>query len=1635
MVNQLEKFRKQYAQMALILGLFCLATFAKAETPPINGTFSTSSIHFNMDACSAYATQNTNFDYTEFTGEVTNSSTCLQMSVVGGHLYRDEPLRNPHSCTAGVNGSNAMCVSSVMDCNYPAGHMRSVKIDVQVVPGSDGTGSLSSISFYEQAPFNYSWIDGASGLNNYPTLYGIRVLKDGTEIYRSEGNMTTADWTLESFSFLNDPAFTVSSTSVFTFELIGYCLVNNGSLVSAWDLDEITIESSCGTVIDGGSLALPGGGTSTSICVGTGQAAPVNVNLTGNQSPSGGYVITDDSGNILALPPGGPPFDLDGAGTGTCLIWYAAFDGALTGLEVGANASDIEGCFDLSNPVTVNRFTASGGTISSPGGNMICAGGNMLVDIDVTGAVGSTRWVITDTNGNILGLPMSPPFDLSQYSGSQCVIWNLGYSGNITGLAVGSNAKNITGDCFSLSNPITVSKMSVRGGVLSSGGVTYINLCEGNGSSNVVDLTLNNTQGPNNQIVLTDANGNIIDANPSLPYDFSSSQPGEYNFYNVSWLGTISGITAGSNINNLDGFCYDVSNSVTIDKERASGGTISTPRGDNFDICIEGNVSDPIDISLTGNQGEFSRWVITNPAGDIVGLPTAPPITLDPSFGSPCLIWHLGFESSFRGLFIGQNVSEFDGCFALSNSITVTKRSASAGTITQGGFSFIDICGNTGSQVINIDNSGAVVGANLNYVVTDASGTIVNVSSSPTIDFSSYANGSYNIVLVASHSTASGLNVGGNIADVTSDCIDFSNEMTINKYNPASGTITSPSGGVIDVCNDGVDDMIDVTLTGNSGGFQRWVLADANGNIIGLPNSAPFSFEGYPAGTCFLYSLSYENGIGGLNIGGNTNSFTGCFAISNSIQINKQSLSGGSISTNGGVTSVSVCLEDNLPDVVTVANTGQNAPNGTYVITDDQGNILELAAGPDFDFANAGSGVCRIYFIGYDDIGGLAAGTNLDDLTGCFAISNSISVFRNSSNGGTLTSSGGLTNITVCVSDGSADLVDVQLTGATSGGTNTYLITDAAGNIVALPGAPPFDFDGAGTGVCYIWNINYTGNLTGLEVGANVSGLEGCFGLSNSITVNRFDVDNAASTSSITYNMNACSALTGSTQFDYNDMVPTTNNSPTCTQLTGGILYREDPTNFPHSCTPGVGGTPAICVSSLDACTYEADSDYALRFDITVTPGGNGTGSISSLSFYEAAPLNFTWLSGTTGINNYPTLYGVRVLRDGVEIWRQEGQATTNDYTLENFDFSSNPDFTVTTTTQFSFELLGYCLAGVVGSPATAWDIDDLTVQTNCSGGLNGGDLTISGGAGGTSMEICADDGIDDIVSLNLLNSSGPIMGWVITDEMGTIIGMPASFPFNFEGAGGGTCLVYNIAYINGLTGLNMAGNLSNLQGCYSLSNPVSIIRNVGAECTQPLIVNGGEIFTIQGLTQESHCVDDGIADYVDVQVQNNLGTGSSWIITDENGVIADIPTSFPYDFEGTGLGRAFIYHIGYEGDLENMSKGNTIDMIEGNFEFSNAVMVDRTECSQTTSSVVNDYANDVALYPNPAGQELTIKNTTPSKFGSKVYLYNSQGQIIGAYFVGNEPIKVDVSNYSEGFYYIKMISGENEKSKSFSKM
>jgi len=205
----------------------------------------------------------------------------------------------------------------------------------------------------------------------------------------------------------------------------------------------------------------------TRICIdGVGDPIDVTVDTTSGGGGMTAWVITDANGIILALP-AGPPFDLDGAGAGQCLIWLVNYDdptfAPMTGDDAAA-AVMASSCAVLSNPITVDRIEVTAASISTTSATTICAddGIDDLIDasIDSAGIGANSAWVITDANGIILALPPAPPFNLEGAGVGTCLIWYVNWDDPNFAPMPGDDATALVAGatCAILSNSIAIER-------------------------------------------------------------------------------------------------------------------------------------------------------------------------------------------------------------------------------------------------------------------------------------------------------------------------------------------------------------------------------------------------------------------------------------------------------------------------------------------------------------------------------------------------------------------------------------------------------------------------------------------------------------------------------------------------------------------------------------------------------------------------------------------------------------------------------------------------------------------------------------------------------------------------------------------------------------------------------------------------------------------------------------------------------------------------------------------------------------------------------------------------------------------------------------------------------------------------
>ncbi|MBC7884221.1 MAG: hypothetical protein H7X99_02020 [Saprospiraceae bacterium] len=265
-------------------------------TPTCPGTLDSLLVNWSLDQCNANGQSNQN-DYSELIPSFPSLGNCLDVSA--SNIYR---LQGEHSCTpvlGSYSGDVGICIPAMDSCD-PANYNpeNAIRFEVTLTPSE--AGRITGLSFNEQSPFNWMTTNGSKGPNNYNTKYLIRVYKNNLLIYSEDDRLTERNWNIEKFDFSTNPAFAITDTTVFRFELRGYCVVQSGGNMSGWELDDVKIFGGCcsGLVPDNSISYLWSTGETTSSII-------VNPSVTTNYS----VLVTDcnscqfsDNVNITVYP-------------------------------------------------------------------------------------------------------------------------------------------------------------------------------------------------------------------------------------------------------------------------------------------------------------------------------------------------------------------------------------------------------------------------------------------------------------------------------------------------------------------------------------------------------------------------------------------------------------------------------------------------------------------------------------------------------------------------------------------------------------------------------------------------------------------------------------------------------------------------------------------------------------------------------------------------------------------------------------------------------------------------------------------------------------------------------------------------------------------------------------------------------------------------------------------------------------------------------------------------------------------------------------------------------------------------------------------------------------------------------------
>lgn len=886
------------------------------------------------------------------------------------------------------------------------------------------------------------------------------------------------------------------------------------------DADEITPSDECfdlsdnfititRTAVDGGTVNLDNGITQGFACFNDGQPDIFNLEYTTSVDEADyRFLITNAQNNILAIL-NGSSVDLDLAAPGQCRIWGLSFTGTIIA-EVGDNAAEValsDACYELSaNFITINRSEVHGGTVSMPNGattRYLCPSvGNDLVRFDSTGfsSAGRYLYVITDTNNVILTQAIGDNFDFSNSPGNNFRVWGLAFSG-IPIVQTGANAATsiLSTECYELSsNFISVVRAQPDGGrVATTAGETHLNLCPGDGSSDVVSFQATNASNSAYAYLITNES-NIIQAIVlGSSFDFEPTGQGISRVWGLAYSGNLTAIVgANAATATLSDDCYDLSSDfITVVKGFLSAGDVAVLGGAAVAYtCPDDSNADEITFVNTNAEGlgEYV-YLITDTANVITAIVTGNSFDFEGLGAGISRVWGLLYQGDLLAQ-VGDDAAAAtlaSSCFGLSNNfVTVFRFRPQADLIsTADGSTEVTVCSGDGEpDIFNFVVSQASQAGLVYLVVED--GFLVGVIDDPGFNFEGTAEGDWQIYGLSYTGQLLAF-PGDNIFEVqlASDCYDLTeNFVQLNKDRIDGGQVleaVSSSAADIYVCSgDGQPNVTSFVNSSLSTTANYVYLLTTQGNIIlATSTTGTFDFEATTFPRLRVWGLSYTGNLS-APIGANAATATlsdGCFDLSNNfIAVFRGQANGGSISLPGGVTELHLCVaNDNA--LVNVSTTSTSIVGYVYVISDTSNVVVGISEDAPVDFTDYAPGEYRIWGLSYTGTLLVAPGDMANEgqpASSCFQwSSNFVSVSRSEAlEGGNLSTQFGTERIYICPNDGNPDPVVINTTSTDipyrfvfTDDDGRVLVSNLVGNIL--------DLSSIAEGVYRIYGISYTGSF------------------------------------------------------------------------------------------------------------------------------------------------------------------------------------------------------------------------------------------------------------------------------------------------------------------------------------------------------------------------------------------------------------------------------------------------------------------------------------------------------------------------------------------------------------------------------
>ncbi|MEL6867195.1 MAG: hypothetical protein AAFP19_22410, partial [Bacteroidota bacterium] len=714
----------------------------------------------------------------------------------------------------------------------------------------------------------------------------------------------------------------------------------------------------------GGSIVqTPEGQQRVYTCPGDGNPDIVNFTNNGTPNASYAYVVTNNDNIILAINVGNS-FDFEVAPPGLCRVFGFSYTGNITAQEgdLVYTTKFSDNCWAISNnAIEVVRDQPDGATVSMPDGRTEYSAcledgiPDFVGFVNTSTATATYRYVITDDQNNILGIPPTNFLDFDGAGVGICRVWGLSYTGNLTA-GQGDNAATtaLSDGCFDLSdNFITVTRNTTDGGTVSTpSGENFVSYCTGDGTPDIVDFSHVSSSTADYIYAITDANNIILAITDATSFDFDVAPTGLCRVYGFSYIGNVTAVVGESVFTTRfsDG-CYTISsNAIEVQRTGVDGGSVAMPSGatKRYTCAQDGNPDIVMFTNMTSEPGANYAYVITDNQNNILGIPPGNSQDFDGAPVGNCRVWGLSYTGNITA---GQGDNAVmtalsDGCFDLSdNFIEILRDNPDGATVSSDRGEMFFTCPGDGAPDVFIMNNTSTVNSNYAYVITSPALEILGISPDGMLDFEGAGPGECWVwgLSYTGNITAA---VGDNAGDValTDDCFDLSdNFVTVMRVETEGGMVDSDKGQIIYTCpGDGVADGFAMSNNSTASANYGYVITTPDLEILGISPDGVLDFEGAGVGECWVWGLSYTGSISAM-VGDNAGAVelsADCFDLSdNFVTVFRDNPEGGMVDSDKGQI-IYTCPGDGVADAFVMSTNSVANSNYGYVITDPNLEIL-----------------------------------------------------------------------------------------------------------------------------------------------------------------------------------------------------------------------------------------------------------------------------------------------------------------------------------------------------------------------------------------------------------------------------------------------------------------------------------------------------------------------------------------------------------------------------------------------------------------------------------------------------------------------------------------------------------------------